>query len=113
MSKQKKTKFILSRTVIKISFFITFVCVVWLDFFFTIGIKQHLLFLYGFVVFVCSASFAGTFFKKIRKISYITLGIGLIVYIMLNLVPEIADKFEIDKCLDSGGTWNYEQRSCR
>ena len=99
----------LSRVVL----FITFVCAVWLDFFFTIGIKQHLLFLYGFVVFVCSASFVGTFFKKIRKISYITLGIGLIVYIMLNLVPEIADKFEIDKCLDSGGAWNYEQRSCR
>lgn len=90
-----------------------FVCAVWLDFFFTIGIKQHLLFLYGFVVFVCSASFVGTFFKKIRKISYITLGIGLIVYIILNLVPEIADKFEIDKCLDSGGAWNYEQRNCQ
>ena len=99
----------LSRVVL----FITFVCAVWLDFFFTIGIKQHLLFLYGFVVFVCSASFAGTFFKKIRKISYITLGIGLIVYIMLNLVPEIADKFEMDKCLDSGGAWNYEQRNCQ
>ncbi len=99
----------LSRVVL----FITFVCAVWLDFFFTIGIKQYLLFLYGFVVFVCSASFVGTFFKKIRKISYITLGIGLIVYIMLNLVPEIADKFEIDKCLDSGGAWNYEQRSCQ
>lgn len=112
MSKQKRTKFILSKTVIKISFFITFLCAVWLDFFLTIGITQHLLFLYGFVVFVCSVSFVGTFFKKIRKISYIALSIGLIVYIMLNLVPEIADKLEVDKCLDNGGAWDYEQRSC-
>ena len=63
-------------------------------------VPQHILYIYGFVMFVCLVSFGLTMFSKIRKISYIIFFLSLIIYIcMYNFVPDI----KADACGIRGG----------
>lgn len=77
-------------------------------------VPQHILYTYGFVMFVCLVSFGLTMFSKIRKISYIIFFLSLIIYIcMYNFVPDIKEQHLIDGCMDLGNVWDYNEHRCR
>ena len=77
-------------------------------------IPHHILYTYGFVMFVCLASFGLTIFPKIRKICYILFFISLVAYIcMYNFTPNIKEQHLVDGCMDLGNVWDYNEHRCR
>ncbi len=85
-----------------------------MDYVILYGINPKLLYTYKLLMFVCSISFLGTFFPKIRKICYIIFTISFTVYILFHWLPEIKEGYDADACLDSGrGVWDYDEHRCR
>ncbi len=85
-----------------------------IDVLLTIGISQYLLIFYILNALICLFSFIGTFFSKYRQISYLIFLGSLLIYLILNGIPQVSDKFNADKCLDSGiGVWDYNEHRCR
>lgn len=49
--------------------------------------------------------------KTTRKVAFLILSIGIIILATFG-IGKIIRHFQIDACLDKGGTWNYELNEC-
>ena len=85
-----------------------------IDVLLTIGISQYLLIFYILNALICLFSCIAAFFSKYRKTSYFIFLGSLLIYLTLNCIPQVSDKLDVDKCLDSGqGVWDYNEHRCR
>ena len=50
--------------------------------------------------------------KRRRSIVYAIAAVGLLALAALLAWPAVDEFFAVDACLDSGGSYDYEQRRC-
>ena len=115
MSKQISDRFQTTRKIfIKLFVLFFMFALMLIDWTIVHSVPQHILYTYGFVIFVCLISFGLTMFSKIRKTCYIIFFLSLITYIcMYNFVPNIKEQHLIDGCMDLGNVWDYNEHRCR